>query len=97
MSGNLQVEIFGNRYTLQGDADEAYVQSLASYVDQKMNDLASKTNGVSLSKLAVLTAINVSHELFQLRNQQKAQRAFVDGKTRDIIERIDEQFDELKF
>ena len=97
MSKKLEVEIFGTHYTLQGDADPAYVQSLTSFVSQKMAELAGKMQGVSLSKLAVLTAVNISHELFQLRNQQAAQRNFIDGKTRDIISNIEDQFEELDF
>jgi len=97
VTNKLQVEIFGNHYTLQGEADSAYTQSLASFVDQKMVDLAGKTQGLHLSKLAVLTAINISHELFQLRNQQAVQRDFIDGKTRDLISNIEDQFEDLNF
>jgi len=93
----LQVEIFGTHYTLQGNADAAYTQSLAAFVHQKMVDLAGKTQELPLSKLAVLTAINISHELFQLRNQQVTQRDFIDGKTRDLISNIEDQFEELRF
>jgi len=97
MNHKLQVEIFGTHYTLQGEADAAYTQSLASFVNQKMLDLAGKTQGAHLSKLAVLTAINISHELFQLRNQQAVQRDFIDGKTRDLISNIEDQFEDLNF
>ena len=97
MSNKLQVEIFGSHYTLQGEADSAYVQALASFVDQKMIDLAGKAKGLHLSKLAVLTAINISHELFQLRSQQAVQRDFIHDKTRDMISNIEDQFEELNF
>jgi cell division protein ZapA len=96
LNDKVQVEIFGTSYTLSGSADPVYTRSLASYVDKKMIDLSGKGKGMPLAKLAVLTAINVAHELFQLQNQQKAQRSFVDGKTRDLIESIEEQFDELR-
>jgi cell division protein ZapA len=96
LSSKVQVEIFGNAYTLSGNADPDYTRSLASYVDKKMVDLSGKGKGMPAAKLAILTAINLAHELFQLQNQQKAQRSFVDGKTRDLIESIEEQFDELQ-
>jgi len=96
LSSKVQVKIFGSPYALHGDGEPEYVQALASYVDQKMGALSDQAKGISLSRLAVLTAINISHELFQLKNQQKEQRSFVDGKTRDIIERIEEQFDDLQ-
>ena len=36
MSNRVKVEIYGQSYTLGGDLDEAYVQKLARYVDEKM-------------------------------------------------------------
>ena len=97
MKNKLQVEIFGHRYALRGDADEAYAKELASFVDQKMNEMAKQTKGgVQLSKLAILAAINIAHELFQTRTRQEERDAVIGGKTRDIIESIEEQFEEFK-
>ncbi|HIE65779.1 MAG: cell division protein ZapA [Nitrospira sp.] len=96
MGNKLQVEIFGNKYTLRGDADEEYVKALASYVDEKMGEIAAHTPDNLLSKLAILTSINITHELFQLRSDQKERAAVIGGKTRDLIESIEEQFDAFK-
>ncbi len=96
MKNKLQVEIFGHRYTLRGDADEAYAQELAAYVDKKMSEMASHSRGTSPAKLAILAAINIAHELFQLRSRQKERDTLIGDKTRDIIESIEEQFEEFK-
>lgn len=96
MKKKLEVEIFGRRYTLKGDADEAYAKELASFVDQKMNEMAVHAKGIQLSKLAILTAINLAHELLQLKKRQKEQDAYISGKTQDIIESIEEQFEEFR-
>ncbi len=92
----LQVEIFGQRYLLKGNTDESYAKDLASYVDQKMNETAEHSKGIQPSKLAVLVAMNIAHELFQLKNRQKERDTVIGGKTRDIIESIELQFEELK-
>jgi len=96
LGNKLQVEIFGHQYTLKGDADEEYVRALASYVDEKMNEMAEHTPENLISKLAILTSINITHELFQLRLDQKARDAMIGGKTRDLIESIEEQFETFK-
>lgn len=96
MRNKLQVEIFGHRYTLKGDADEEYVRELASYVDQKMNEMATHTPDNLLSKLAILTSINITHELFQLKADQKERDTVIGGKTQDLIESIEEQFEAFK-
>ncbi len=97
MKDRLPVEIFGHRYTLTGESsDSDYVRSLAAYVDQKMRDLACQTQGMPQSKLAILAAINITHELFQLQHRKQENEAFLDGKARDLIESIEEQFEEFK-
>lgn len=96
MTNKLQVEIYGRRYTLRGDADEGYAKELAALVDRKMNEVAGHAKGAQLSKLAILTAINLAHELLQLKKRQKEQDNFINVKTRDIIESIEEQFEAFK-
>ena len=41
----IEVEIFGQTFTVNSEDDEAYVRQLASYVDQRMRQVggASKT------------------------------------------------------
>jgi len=92
----LTVGIFGHQYTLKGEADETYARELAAFVDRKMNEMAGHTKGIQPAKLAILAAINISHELFQLKNRQKEKDTCIGRKTKDIIESIEEQFEELK-
>ncbi|MDC4222875.1 MAG: cell division protein ZapA [Candidatus Manganitrophus sp.] len=49
MKNKLHVEIFGHRYTLRGDADEAYAKELAGYVDKKMTEMADHAQGINPS------------------------------------------------
>ena len=45
----VQVEIFGNSYTIRGDADQEYILEVAAYVDRKMRDVTEKVPVASLS------------------------------------------------
>ncbi len=92
----ITVEIFGHPYILKGGADEAYAKSLAAFVDQKMNEMAGHSKGVQPVRLAILAAINITHELFQIRNNQKEKETYLSEKTQDLIDSIEEQFEELK-
>ena len=90
------VEIFGQRYTLRSDSDDAYTRQLAAFVDQKMNELSASARGVELSKLAIFAAVNIAHELLQLKKQTKETDAVISRKTRGLIDSIEEQFEEFK-
>lgn len=93
------VEILGQRYTLRGEGDERYVQGLAQYVDKKIRDVAGHSKATDLSKLAIMAAINIAHESFQLREERQqhslAMRQ-IDRKTRDMIDSIEGEFEDLR-
>jgi cell division protein ZapA len=73
MSNRVKVEIYGQSYTLGGDLDEAYVQQLAEYVDQKMKAVAAATHTVDSVRVAVLAAMAIADEYHTL-GQEKGQR-----------------------
>jgi len=63
MSNRVKVEIYGQSYSLGGDLDEAYVQKLARYVDEKMIAVAEATQTVDSVRVAVLAAMAIADEL----------------------------------
>jgi cell division protein ZapA len=63
MSGPVKVQIFGQSYTIHGDLDPAYVQKLATIVDDKMRAISDATSTVDTHKIAVLAALSIADEL----------------------------------
>lgn len=70
MSRSIKVNIFGQMYPIQGDLDEAYVQKLAAYVDEKMRAIAEMTPTVDTQKVAILAALAIADELHSLRKER---------------------------
>lgn len=66
---SVKVDIFGKTYTLKGDADPDYVQKVAAFVNERMNEVAGGSSVTSTTKVAILAAVNIADELF--REQQK--------------------------
>ena len=58
MTKTTDVEIYGQRYSIKGEADETYIRRLAGFVDGQMRQLAEGMNTTTPSRLAVLTALN---------------------------------------
>jgi cell division protein ZapA len=92
----IEVEIYGQHYTIAGEADEQYVTKLARYVDGKMRELAKSGKNLPTTKLALLAAVNITHELFELRQNKQIKDSAIEKKTKDLIENIEEQFGDLK-
>ncbi|MFQ5454727.1 MAG: cell division protein ZapA [Nitrospirota bacterium] len=97
MNKEIQVEIYGQQYMIKGDAEDKYVSGLAKYVDQKMREIASLSKDITISKAAILAALNIVHELFQERVEQQKNQSIIKKKTEDIIDNIEEHFEDLKF
>lgn len=67
----IKVEIFGNEYRIKGKADVDYVKKVAAYVDEKMHQIAKMSVTGAVSKIAILTAINIADELFRERLERE--------------------------
>jgi cell division protein ZapA len=63
MSVPVKVQIFGQTYSIYGELDQAYVQKLASYVDEKMTAISEATKTIDTHKVAVLAALAIADEL----------------------------------
>lgn len=59
------VKINGVEYNLRGKENEKYLIDVAAYVDSKFKEIFANNNKLSLSSVAVLTAINIADELFK--------------------------------
>ena len=69
MSSTVQVDIHGQRYIVRSDLDPQYVSELATYVDEKMREAAGEVTTSDPLRIAVITAINLTDELYRLRSE----------------------------
>jgi len=93
----VEVEIYGKKYKLRGENEEGYIKEVASFVDKKMKEVGKRAKTIQLSDLAILTAVNITHEYLQSRKEYKQRELFLDRKTKDLIESIEEEFEDMKF
>ena len=77
MANRVVVNICGEEYTFVAEESPAYMQKVGAYVSQKMDEVLSSAK-VGRSDAAILTAANITAELFkaqaasgQLRSQIK--------------------------
>lgn len=88
---SLSVRIAGQRFTIRSDADEAYVQSLAEYVDERLDEVHRGTRMVAPHRQAILAALNIADELFQEKEQRAVLRQEVSKRSSAIMARLDQE------
>ena len=68
----MRVEIFDQTYHIQGQVDEAYMEELARFVDDKLRLIAASARTMDTQRIAVLAALNIADELHTLRRRNAA-------------------------
>lgn len=86
---SITVSIMGSDYALKSDVDPQYVQEIAAYVDQKMSRLAEGSQIRVPLKIAVLTAVNISDELFRLKRKYEKLVKDIELTSEEITENLD--------
>ncbi|MBN2720153.1 MAG: cell division protein ZapA [Proteobacteria bacterium] len=84
MPGRVDVEIFGQVYTVRGDKDPDYVRKVAEFVDRKMREISQVTETVSTSRIAILASLNIADELMTLLEEAEQLKARMRELTRKI-------------
>ena len=92
---SVTVTIYGQEYTLRGDADANYVEQVAALVDLKMREISGRSDLASTGKVAILAAVNLADEL--LRERQKHQEALtlLEERTGQIATFLDSEMEKL--
>lgn len=85
------VEIMGREYRIRGAADEAYVREVARYVDTKLREVSQGTSLPTSDRVAILAAMNIADELFQLRRSSHDEMSSIEKKTQSLISLLDEK------
>src|SRR5260221_1676906 len=90
-SPTIRVEIYNQTYNIRSDGDTEYIVQLAEDVDNKMREISSGTLTVDSLKVAILAALHIADEYYQLKNniaQTDAQLASRSAECAEMLDRI---------
>ena len=66
---SVKVTIFNQTYSLRSVGGAEHIREIASMVDERMKQIASHLSTHDISKIAVLTALNIADEMQNLKAQ----------------------------
>jgi cell division protein ZapA len=81
---SVEISILGQKYTLRGDSDPAYMQDLAAQVDARMRELSKP--GDPIHRVAILTAFILMDELAKARKALDGERQRFDAAARSAAQ-----------
>jgi cell division protein ZapA len=89
----IHVSIFGVEYSIKGDVDEETTRQVAKYVHAKMTEIHENTASHDHLKIAVLSALNIAGELFELKKKEEEEGRILQemkGKVNSLSGKIDD-------
>lgn len=85
---SIKVKIFGSEYPLRGDSEE-FTRKVASYVDEMINTIHNKLPEQPTLTVAVLSALNITEDLFKERERNKSLSTLVEGEITKLTNYLD--------
>jgi len=83
---SVQVEIFGQSYTVKGQDDPGYIRELAAFIDAKMKEVQKGTGTVDPHRVAILTALTITDELYRLRDKHGSMEQTTEYAVKRLLE-----------
>jgi len=85
----VDVEILGQRYAIRSEAPPDYVRQLVAYVEKRVQEIRGDSPGQDATKVLVLTALDITDELFRLRDEQGKGDIDVTARLGQLIKLLD--------
>ncbi|MDA8354541.1 MAG: cell division protein ZapA [Firmicutes bacterium] len=65
------VDIYGQTYHIIGNASPGYIREVANRVDENMRGIAASNPRLDTTKLAVLSAVNITDAYLKLKQEHE--------------------------
>jgi cell division protein ZapA len=86
---SIRVNIYGEEYAVRADGGADYIREVAGYVDRKMREIGDTSSSKSPLKVSILSALNITDELFRERRTLSSHSDDVESRTRELITLLD--------
>jgi cell division protein ZapA (FtsZ GTPase activity inhibitor) len=87
---HLKVNIYGQEFPLKGK-DPEFIHKVAEYVNDKMMEVGANMPGsTALDKIAIIAALNIAGELFQMKQNNQSVEDYIQKHSESLITVIDD-------
>jgi cell division protein ZapA len=90
---SIKVKIFGSEYPLRGDSEE-FTKRVATYVDDMITTIHDKIPDQPTLTVAVLSALNITEDLFKERDRATAMANLVETEVSKMTNYLDKCLNE---
>ena len=95
MERSIKIKILDNEYLIRSKGnDTENVNKVAEYVNDKLRETDEISSGISEKKAAILTALNIASDYFNLLDERDKLLKEIQYKSQSLISVINSNIDE---
>ncbi len=91
VSRSVKVTVAGTRLAIKTDAKPKYIKELAAYVTEKIDEIKASGKTATTQSLALLAAMSIADELYELRDEQSQLKREVRERTNRILRSLERE------
>ncbi len=85
----VKVKILNQEYLIKSEEDTEEIYKVAEYVNEKLNEIKDNAEGLSEKKTAILAALNIASDYFQVLKERDDLSTNIRQRTKALIYNID--------
>jgi cell division protein ZapA (FtsZ GTPase activity inhibitor) len=89
MTATVKIKIQNRELAVKGSDDREQILQVAAYVDQKLKEVSDSAKGISDDKTAILAALNIAGDYFQLLKEKEDLLAEINDRSKRLIQNLD--------
>ena len=93
MKKNIDIEIYGRKFTIRSNAEDDYVRKVSEYLNKKIEEVLQTTKTVDTINVVILAAMNIVDDFFCIKNEHGELQQCIEERSRHLISFIDSQVD----
>lgn len=91
---SVTVRIAGEEHTIRANAEPAYTKKCAKLVDDRIQEIRSKSGLIESHKAAILAALSIADEFFQAQAEADEIRKDVADRASKVMRRLEAELAE---
>lgn len=85
----IKIRIRDYEYLVKTEENEERIDSIAKHINEKLKEIQDNTEGLSEKKMAILVALHIASDYFQLLKERDEMLANIRQRTEALIYNID--------
>lgn len=91
MKKEIEIKVLGQKFMVRSESEESYVNQVAAYVNEKMDEVVRNSKTVASLNVAILAAMNIADEFMKYKRTKGKKWEMAEKKIKNVIELIDLQ------